>query len=344
MADIDSIKDERIVAARTLATRTGRTAAGRCLVEGAGLIAQILAAGGRLRYVLRAADAADPRLTGELSAAGVPEYGVRAGLLRKVTGSAKPVDWLAVAELPAEQAPDAPYGDFVVVCEQVADPGNLGTIVRTARALGVRDVVLTDHDTDLGSRRVLDASRGAVLGARVRRFAEPAEAVRALREAGFQVVVTSPHGAHLQTMAPLRGRRLALVVGNETDGVGADTLAAADLVVQIPMAGPVESLNVGVATGISIYELRMRMVLSMLTVRIRDTLGRDLNVAGYLAQQAFDSALRRVGDLDSRQVVLVMVRRLLHRRTGSAARAVAAGPDQRAARSHGLAVTGRPAC
>ncbi|HEX3811550.1 MAG TPA: TrmH family RNA methyltransferase [Mycobacteriales bacterium] len=89
---------------------------------------------------------------------------------------------------------------------------------------------------------------------RYRRRVTPPEAVRALRGAGFQVVVTSPHGAHLQTMAPLRGRRLALVVGNETDGVGAATLAAADLVVQIPMAGPVESLNVGVATGISIYD------------------------------------------------------------------------------------------
>ncbi|MFG2528690.1 TrmH family RNA methyltransferase [Streptomyces sp. NPDC048516] len=304
---IDSIKDARIATARTLATRSGRTAAGRCLVEGPALIRQLVAAGDGLEYVLRSAGADDPALCAELTAAGVGVHAVRDGLLRKVTGGAKPVDWLAVAALPSETPVDDAYGDFAVVCEQVADPGNLGTIVRTARALGVRDVVLTDETTDLSSRRVLDAARGAVLGCRVRRFADPGGALASLRESGFQIVVTSPRGAHLQSMAPLRGRRVALVVGNETEGVSEATLAAADLVVQIPMAGAVESLNVGVAAGISIYELRMKAILAMLTDRIRDTLGRNLTAAAHLVRQAFDVHLRQLGDLDSSQAVLLMV-------------------------------------
>jgi TrmH family RNA methyltransferase len=232
---------------------------------------------------------------------------VREGLLRKVTGTARPPGWLAVAVLPGETGHGEPYGDFAVVCESVADPGNLGTIVRTARALGVRDVVLTDEQTDLSSRRVLEAARGAVLGCRVRRFAGPAAALTALRAAGFQIVVTSPRGAHLQSTAPLRGQRVALVVGNETAGVSADTVAAADLVVQIPMAAAVESLNVGVAAGIGVYELRMRMILAMLTDRIRGTLGRNLAVATQLARQAFGGQLRGISDLTSDQAVLLMV-------------------------------------
>jgi TrmH family RNA methyltransferase len=299
---IESIKDERIVVARALGTRAGRLAAGRCLVEGRSLIRQVLAAGAAVDYVLCAGE--DPA---ELLAAGVAVYRVREGLLRKVIGGAKPVSWLAVAELPAEVGPGEPYGDFTVVCDRVTDPGNLGTIVRTARALGVRDVVLTDTETDLGSRRVLDAARGAVLGARVRRFSSPVAAVKGLQDRGFQVVATSPRGARLQSLAPLRGGRVALVVGNETDGLDQATVDAADLVVQIPMAGAVDSLKVGVAAGISIYELRMRMVLSMLTDRIRNTLGRELNVAGALARQALDARLRMVGELDSAQVVLLMV-------------------------------------
>jgi TrmH family RNA methyltransferase len=305
MHTIDSIKDERLAAARALGTRAGRLAAGRCLVEGASLIRQMLAAGASLDYVLHAEGETD--LCAELLTAGVAVHAVRDGLLRKITGSAKPVSWLAVAMLPAEVGPHEPYGDFVVACDKVADPGNLGTIVRTARALGVQDVVLTDESTDLGSRRVLDASRGAVVGARVRRFADPLGAVKSLQEAGFQVVVTSPRGTHLQSLAPLSGGKVALVVGNETHGVDEATIAAADLVVQIPMAGSVESLNVGVATGISIYELRMRMVLAMLTDRIRNTLGRDLGVAGELVRRAFNARLREVGDLDGTQVVLLMV-------------------------------------
>ncbi|MGD3108802.1 TrmH family RNA methyltransferase [Streptomyces sp. YGL11-2] len=307
MNPIDAIKDPRITAARALATRSGRAAAGRCLVEGAGLIRQARAAGARLDCVLRAAGVHDASLEGELRDAQVPVHSVRDGLLRKVTGGTKPVDWLAVAQLPGPAQEADPYGDFAVVCERVADPGNLGTIVRTARALGVRDVVLTDETTDLSSRRVVDASRGAVLDCRVRRFADPAGAVAALRAAGFQIVVTSPRGTHLQSMAPLRGRRVALVVGNETEGVSDAVQAAADLVVQIPMAGAVESLNVGVATGISIYELRMRMILAMLTDRIRDTLGRNLTAGAHLVRQVFDAELRAIGDLDSSQAVLLMV-------------------------------------
>jgi TrmH family RNA methyltransferase len=304
---IDSIKDERVAAARALATRSGRRSAGRCLIEGAALIRQAVAAGADLAFVLHAAGADDAGLRADLAGAGVAAHAVRDGLLRKITGGARPVDWLAVAALPAEAAPGEPYGDFAVVCERVADPGNLGTIMRTARALGVRDIVLTDEDTDPSSRRALDASRGAALGCRIRRFAGPAAALASLRAAGFQIVATSPRGSHLQSVAPVRGHRVALVVGNEAEGVGAATLAAADLVVQIPMAGAVESLNVGVAAGIGIYELRMRMILAMLTDRIRDTLGRNLTLAAHLTRRALDQSLGQVGGLDSTQAVLLMV-------------------------------------
>lgn len=307
MEVIDSIKDPRIAGARALATRPGRIAARRCLIEGVGLIGQVVAAGARLDYVLCSVGAGDPVLRADLTDAGVPVHAVREGLLRKVIGGTKPVDWLAIAVLPAETAADVPYGDFAVICEQIANPGNLGTIVRTACALGVRDIVLTDETTDLSSPRVLHAARAAVLGCRVRRFADPAGAVTSLRASGFSIVATSPRGTHVQSLAPLRGRKIALVVGNEAKGISAPTLAAADLVVQIPMAGAVESLNVGVATGISIYELRTRMILAMLTDRIRDTLGRNLTVAAHLVRQAFDAHLSQVGDLRSTQAVLLMV-------------------------------------
>ncbi|MFH8404389.1 TrmH family RNA methyltransferase [Streptomyces sp. NPDC018019] len=304
---IDSIKDPRIAEARTLLTRAGRLAAGLCLLEGASLIGQALAGGARLRYVLRAADASESGLEAGLAAAGVPVHPVRSGLLPKAVGGSKPVSWVALAELPAEVAPDGEWSDFALVCEGIADPGNLGTLVRSAQALGVRDVVLTDEQTDLGSRRTLDSARGAVLTSRVRRFATPAAAVKQLKESGFQVVATSPRGSHLQAMAPLRGGPVALVIGNETAGVSDETLDAADLIVQIPMAGGVESLNVGVAAGISIYELRTKMILTMLTEHIRGTLGRELNVTARLVRSALDAELSKIGDLDGRQMVALMV-------------------------------------
>src|SRR5947199_7744930 len=116
---IESIKDERISAARALATRAGRMGAGRCLIEGVSLIRQAVAAGAGLEYVLCAAGADEPALGAELAGAGVPVYAVRDGLMRKITGGAKPVGWVAVAAWPGEVGPAEPYGDFAVVCEGV---------------------------------------------------------------------------------------------------------------------------------------------------------------------------------------------------------------------------------
>jgi TrmH family RNA methyltransferase len=249
---ITSLKDEHLAVIRSLETRAGRAAAGACLLAGASLIAQAVSADARLRFVVRAEDATDP-VAETLAARGVPVFQVRGSLLRQALRRVKPVEWVAVAELADGSAE---YGDFAVVLDDVRDPGNLGTIVRTAVALGVADVVCTDDSTDLTGRKVLDASRSAVLRARTHRFGSPVDAVHALRELGFEVVATSSHATTVQADTPLRGRRVALVVGNETEGVSADALAAADHVVRIPMAGGVESLNVGVATGISLYELK----------------------------------------------------------------------------------------
>lgn len=248
---ITSLKDEHLALIRALDARTARVREGACLLEGAALITQAVRAGAGVRYAVY--DTMDP-VADLLATQGIPMFQARGSLLRQALRLAKPVEWVAVAELAPETVGN--YGDFAVVLDGVRDPGNLGTIARTALALGVGDIVCTDAETDLTGRRVLDASRAAVLRARVHRYPSPVAAVESLRDLGFEVVATSSHASVEQSATPLRGGRVALVVGNETDGVSAGALAAADHVVRIPMAGGVESLNVGVATGISLYELR----------------------------------------------------------------------------------------
>jgi RNA methyltransferase, TrmH family len=111
----------------------------------------------------------------------------------------------------------------------------------------------------------------------------------------------------LQAMALLEHKPVALVVGNETEGISDEMLQQANVVVQIPMSGTVESLNVGVATGISLYELKFRMVLTMLTHFIRSNFGREVNITGQMIMQAFDHALRNVTELNALQVVMLMM-------------------------------------
>jgi RNA methyltransferase, TrmH family len=254
---ITSLKDEHMVLVRSLSTRVGRVSHGLCLLEGAAVIEQAVRAGSPLRFAV-CAEGPDDDFARFLTDAGVRVAWAKESLLRQAMRMARPVQWVAVAELPAECGPDDPYGEFALVLDDVVDPGNLGSIVRTACAFGVPDIVLTDKDADLSSRRVLDASRATVLRTRVHRFGSPVEAVESLQSRGFRVVATSPRGEPMRSARGVRDRPIALVVGNETEGVAEQVLGRSDVVVRIPMADDVESLNVSVATGVGIYELYAR--------------------------------------------------------------------------------------
>ena len=81
----------------------------------------------------------------------------------------------------------------------------------------------------------------------------------------------------------------------------------ADITVQIPMYSEVESLNVGVATGISIYELKLKRVLGMIEKQIKSTIGREINVTAMLIREALDSELKKVSTLSSSQLLFMMV-------------------------------------
>ncbi|MGH3438449.1 MAG: TrmH family RNA methyltransferase [Sciscionella sp.] len=255
-ATITSVKDPHIAQVRALCSRAAREAQRRCVIEGALLIEQAMTAGVPLEFVLTEPDAPLAALT---TAAGVPAIGATPSVLRQALRSQRPITAIAIAPLPAESDPDRRYGQLALVLDGIADPGNLGTVIRTACGLGAPDIVCTDRETDLSSRRVLDASRCAVLRVAVHRYPNPREALKALRGNGFEVVVSSPRGSALRSFVPRRGGGLALVLGNETVGVSDEVLAAADAVLAIPMAGDTESLNVGVAAGIAIYALRQKL-------------------------------------------------------------------------------------
>lgn len=221
------------------------------------LVEQAIRSGVRPEFVLVDDDAGVPEgMFAAAEAANTPVRPASAAVLSRAVRAQRPVDVLAVAPAPEPHDATAGGGDFVLVLDGIVDPGNLGTIARTACALGVTDLVCTDGDTDLTSRRVLDASRCAVLRCTVRRSPSPEHALAALRADGYEIVATSPHATEQQSRARLSGAPVALVLGGETRGAGERVLDDADHVVSIPMAGAVESLNVGVAAGLSISELR----------------------------------------------------------------------------------------
>jgi TrmH family RNA methyltransferase len=230
-------------------------------------------------------------------------FQISEGLLKKVTDTNYVVPIVAVGNRIKQGG--APH--FQVVLDDLKDHGNIGTIIRTCHAFGINSIISPKNDFDLFNRKTVDASRGKVFATDYCCFESPENTVKYLKENNYQIVTTSPYGDRIQSLTNLSDKPVALIVGNETNGVSKIFIQHADLVVQIPMHNEVESLNVGVATGISIYELRLKQVLGMIEKKIKSTLGREINVAGMLIQQALDEKLKKVSDFSSKQIVFMMV-------------------------------------
>jgi len=305
--DITSIKDARIVEARELTSAAGRTRFQKTQLEGEESIQWALEAHLLVEHVFYSAHLRQHAFLETLQARGIACYAVSDGILKKMSDTSYLVPVIGIARLPAASERSFPQSDFVLVLDRVQDHGNLGTIIRTASAFGIRELISTTPSLDLYFKKVVSSSLGKAFEARLRPFSSPQAAIAALKQRGYQIVATSPHARNIQAMVPLQHKPVALVVGNETEGISEELLQQADVVVQIPMGGRVESLNVGVATGISLYELKFRMVLTMLTHFIRSNFGREVHVTGQMIMQAFDHALRQVIELTALQVVLLMM-------------------------------------
>jgi len=149
----------------------------------------------------------------------------------------------------------------VLVLDGVQDPRNLGAILRTARAIGVGGVVLPRDRSAGVTPVVVAAAAGLVFGLPIAQVPNLVRAMEALKAAGFWLVGLSPRGgSSLARFEP--PSRPALVAGGEGEGLRPLVQRACDFSVSIPMAAGVESLNVGVAVAIALYELTTRRTSS----------------------------------------------------------------------------------
>ncbi len=246
------------------ARRPDRTA---LLLDGVRLIRDACAAGAPIfaAIVSRAALAGGDRevagLARDLEAAGVPVAGGSDAVMTAVSPVRAPSAAVALGDHrpPSLDAVlDAATGDSgcVVAAAGVQDPGNLGAIIRTAEAAGAAGVAVARPSADPYGWKALRGAMGSTLRLPVADGSSLAEVVDAARAGGFRVLAAVPRGGCPLAEADLAGRRLVLVGG---EGAGLSPVAAlADAAVSVPMAPPVESLNVAVAAGVILYEARRR--------------------------------------------------------------------------------------
>lgn len=145
-------------------------------------------------------------------------------------------------------------GDVLVICADVRDPGNAGTIIRTADAAGAAAVVLAGDSVDAYNDKTIRASVGSLFHLPIATAVEPLEAISAARSAGYTVLAADGAGElDLFADAGLLAGKVAWVFGNEAWGLPADLCAAADHRVAIPIYGRAESLNLATAAALCLY-------------------------------------------------------------------------------------------
>lgn len=148
---------------------------------------------------------------------------------------------------------DRSTADIWIAAQSLRDPGNLGTMLRTADAVGAGGVILIDDCVDPFSVEAVRASMGALFTKRIAR-ARWAEFIDWLRQGPGQLVGTSLNTSH-DYQAVRYARPTFILAGNESQGLPADYEAACDVRVKIPMLGKADSLNVAVATAVMAYEV-----------------------------------------------------------------------------------------
>ncbi len=241
---------------RDLQRRRCREEYGLFLAEGVRVVEDLLHSDLRLRWVITASSLEDTErgvaLLRTLRGRGIPIREVEARVFAGYAGTEAPQGVIAVAEIPERPAAElADARSPVLVLDGVQDPGNFGTLVRTAEALGAGAVVSLPGTVDAWNPKAVRAAAGSSFRVPILPLGWEAAAA-ALRGAGFTILGAAAEGRSLPSPPP---GRAALIVGNEGSGLSAAVRAEVDELIGIPLRGRAESLNVAAAAAILLHEL-----------------------------------------------------------------------------------------
>ena len=241
-----------MVAAAKLLRHPGRKRAGRFLAEGPNLVQGALARG--LALELFATAEAAERHADLLAGAPIPVHPVTARAAKALSETVTPPGLVAVCAVPDTTVADLSEPRLVLVAVGLSEPGNAGTMIRTAHAMGADAVLLVGHSVDPYNGKCLRSSAGSIFGIPVLVEPDADAALAALRGAGLQTLATTLDGEiDLDDADGLLAAPTAWVFGPEAHGLPGALAAAADHRVRIAMPGDAESLNVASAAAICLY-------------------------------------------------------------------------------------------
>ena len=243
---ITSLKNQKVTTWKSLKERKGRRETGCFLVEGRKIVEEALASAFPVEAVLVDADR-----MGEFSLPGnVPVYTMPGHVLAAVCDTKTPQGIAAVVRMSEVEI----TGQRFVAMDGVQDPGNVGTIIRTADAAGFEGIILSNQCADVFSPKVLRATMGSIFRIGIRVTEDLPGLLAGMVKDGASVLSSQLDGEPFYQRSAMN-ERFVLVIGSEGNGVTDEVKAVATHKVKLPMRGGAESLNAAVAAGIMMYEL-----------------------------------------------------------------------------------------
>lgn len=244
MEHITSLKNPKVTAWKALKDRKGRRESGCFLVEGRKMVEEALASAFDVETVLVQEGMELP------DGLTMPVYELPAHVLAAVCDTKTPQGIAAVVRMKEQSA----LGKHIVVLDGVQDPGNVGTIIRTADAAGLDGVLLSNQCADVFSPKVLRATMGSIFRMNLRTTDDLPGELTKLREKGYSILSSQLDGTPFYEREKV-AEQFALVIGNEGNGVSEQVQQTATHRVRLPMRGGAESLNAAIAAAIMMYEL-----------------------------------------------------------------------------------------
>lgn len=250
MERITSLQNPLIKQLKKLHTPAGRREQGLFLIEGIKLCREALDNGMAIRFCLVGEDEQALSLAQDCGEAQC--FSVSTSVIEKLSTAKTPQKIVMAAAIPPCKDTEI-AGGMVLALDGISDPANLGSMLRTAEAFGVTDILCSDQTVDLYSTKVLRGAMGSSFRVRIHR-GDLVGRLLSLKEKGYAVYATALSDNNVLLHQLDFSPKCVIVIGNEGNGVSKEILTLADKTVLIPMVGQNESLNAAAAAAVVLWQ------------------------------------------------------------------------------------------
>lgn len=259
---ITSSSNQLIKDIRLLYKKKNRWERKEFFIEGTRSVEQCLKSDGRIKHVVYSSELLNEEglnLIETLEDSKYKVFDTSAKVFKSISDTESPQGILAVVEIKESDFGDMlSENNFLILLDRVQDPGNLGTIIRTADAFGANGIIVTSGCVDVYNPKTVRSTMGSIFQIPVVHIDDISEAIGLLKGEHISIIASSLDTDTYSYDMDFK-KDCALVIGNEGAGISTEVIEQSDQLVKIKMTGKAESLNAGIASGVLMYEvLRQR--------------------------------------------------------------------------------------